>query len=240
VISLPDRGFHDDLGAFVLGTLAPEERERFESHLGACERCRADLHELAGAAALLPLTAPSAEPRAAVRARTLAAVERAASNGAPVVATPRRPRRRPFRLALPVAAATAAAALVAAVGLHRGGPIGALELEAALTAPAGGPAAATAQVRKTGIGRVIELRSDTLPILPRGEYYELWFVGPGDAPGSPNRISAGTFHPDERGRSDVTFAAAVDPAAFPVLVVTAEPGDGDPRPSGVEVLRSGR
>jgi hypothetical protein len=96
---------------------------------------------------------------------------------------------------------------------------------------------ATARVTKTGIGRVIVLRTDELPILPKGELYEVWFVGPGDSPSQPNRISAGTFHPDAEGRTDVRLAAAVDPARYPVLSVTREPGDGDPRP-GVEVLRS--
>src|SRR5688572_9193678 len=66
---------------------------------------------------------------------------------------------------------------------------------------------------------------------------DLWSDGPGDMPGHPNRISAGTFHSDEHGRSHVRFAAAVDPARYPVLAVTAEPGDGDPRANGVEVLR---
>ncbi len=85
---------------------------------------------------------------------------------------------------------------------------------------------------------MIEFRTNELPILPKGEFYELWFVGPGDTLAEPNRISAGTFHPDEEGRSHVTFAAAVDPAKYPVLSVTAEPGDGDPRRTGSEVLRS--
>ena len=86
---------------------------------------------------------------------------------------------------------------------------------------------------KTGIDRVIEFRTDELPILPKGEFYELWFVGSGDTLEQPNRISAGTFHPDAEGRSHVTFAAAVDPAVYPVLSVTAEPGDGDPRRTGL-------
>lgn len=101
-----------------------------------------------------------------------------------------------------------------------------------------GPATASVEVRRTGIGRVVTFSSDTLPIRPKGDYYELWFVGPGDRPGRPNRISAGTFHPDEDGRSFVRFAAAVDPKLYPTLVVTAEPGDGDPRPTGPEVLRA--
>lgn len=64
------------------------------------------------------------------------------------------------------------------------------------------------------------------------------FVGRGDTLVDPNRISAGTVHPDENGRSHVSFAAAVDPAKYPILSVTAEPGDGDPRRTGPEVLRS--
>ena len=113
---------------------------------------------------------------------------------------------------------------------------GVKEVEATLQAPGGATAEAT--VSKTGIGRVIDFRTGDLPILPKGEYYELWFVGPGDRPGRPDRISAGTFHPDEQGRSDVRFTAAVDPAEYPGLAVTAEPGDGDPAPSGPDVLRS--
>jgi hypothetical protein len=87
---------------------------------------------------------------------------------------------------------------------------------------------ANVEVRKTGIGRVIRFESDELLILPKARRHA----------DTPNRISAGTFHPDEDGRSHVTFAAAVDPAKYPVLSVTAEPRDGDPEPTRPEVLRS--
>ena len=113
---------------------------------------------------------------------------------------------------------------------------GVREFTATLRAPDGGAAAEVTGTR-TGIGRVLELRTDELPILPTGEYYEVWFVGPGDTGLSPNRISAGTFHPDELGRTDVRLTAAVDPSKYPELSVTAERGDGDPRPSATEVLR---
>jgi len=36
----------------------------------------------------------------------------------------------------------------------------------------------------------------------------------------------------------VRFAAAVDPAKYPVLAVTVEKGDGDPAPTLPDVLRS--
>jgi len=85
---------------------------------------------------------------------------------------------------------------------------------------------------------VVRFETDDLPILPKGQLYEVWFVGAGDTPEASNRISAGTFHPDPEGRSDVTFTAAVDPTIYPTISVTAEPGDGDPQPSDVEVLRA--
>ncbi len=91
---------------------------------------------------------------------------------------------------------------------------------------------------RVGEGRVIRLKSDDLPILPKGEFYEVWFVGPGDTPASPNRISAGTFHPDDQGRTSIVLFGAVDPKKLPVLEITAEPGDGNPLPSGPAVLRT--
>ena len=183
--------------------------------------------------AIIPIASP-----AALEARVLDAVARVAEPA------PRRARglawlRRPRLVPVLAAAAAAVAAVVLGVSLlQRDGP-GALELRTVLRAPSG-QVSASVDVRKTGIGRVVTLESDTLPILPQGDYYELWFVGPGDRPGRRNRISAGTFHPNEDGRSIVRFAAAVDPKLYPVLAVTAEPGDGDPRPTGPEVLRAER
>jgi len=110
-------------------------------------------------------------------------------------------------------------------------PSGELEVSGQLAAAPGG-GSASVEVREIGIGRVIDLESDDLAILPKGEYYELWFVGPGDSPSDPNRISAGTFHPDVDGNSDVELKAAVDPVLFPVIEITAEPADGDPVSSG--------
>ncbi len=99
-------------------------------------------------------------------------------------------------------------------------------------------AAADLLVVKTGIGRVVDLDTSVLPILPIGEFYELWFVAPDDSPDQPNRVSAGTFHPDPDGRSNVRFAAAVDPTEYPSVEITAEPVDGNPAATGPVVLHS--
>jgi hypothetical protein len=181
--------------------------------------------------AILPVPPP-----AALESHVLAAVAGEAGSSVPAA---RRWSLRWPRIAPAFAGAAAFAAVVAvAVTSFRGGQAGTLELATVLRSSAGSEAASV-EVRKTGIGRVIAFESDSLPILPKGEYYELWFVGPGDRPGAPNRISAGTFHPDEGGRSRVRFTAAVDPALYPSLSVTAEPGDGDPAPTWPDVLRSG-
>ena len=174
---------------------------------------------------------PADVPPPALRARTLAAVAAEAEAPAPAVPPRRRRYRLPrLRLASGLATAAAAGALLAVV--LRGGAPGEHELDAQLRAPGADRAVATAEVRLLGIGREIHFHTDALPILPKGEFYELWFVGPRDRPGRPDRISAGTFDPDPEGVSDVRFTAAVDPARYPVLAVTAEPGDGDPAPSG--------
>ena len=226
---------HDDLAAYLLQALTPEEHERFERHLDSCAACRAELVELTEPALLVAHAAPPYALPRGLEGRTFAAIEREAAGPPRPVLLPR--RRRRYSRVLAATAVAAVAALAFAVGARLDRPAGSVELRTALVAPDGDPAA-NAEVRRTGIGRVIRFESDELPILPKGEYYELWFVGPGDTPATPNRISAGTFHPDEDGRSHVTFAAAVDPAKYPVLSVTAEPGDGNPEPTGPEVLRS--
>ncbi len=114
---------------------------------------------------------------------------------------------------------------------------GVVEYDGSMVGP-DGAVDASIQVVATGIGRVVELRTDALPILPTGELYAVWFVAADDAPGTPHRISAGTFHPDPSGRSDVRFAAAVDPARYPIVEITAEPGGGNPLPTGPVVLRA--
>jgi anti-sigma-K factor RskA len=233
---------HVDVAGYLLGSLTPEERAAFEQHLADCPWCRRQLDELGAPAELLRRAAPAYDMPPGLEAATLGTIERGASeNGAPPAPSKHR-LLRPLRVAFAGAAVAAAVAIGAFVVLSQLDEPGRsrIELEAVLVPPAGGIARATVVVEKTGIGREISFRSDDLPILPRGEYYELWFVGPGDTRRRPNRISAGTFHPDEQGRSVVELTAAVDPALYPILSVTAEPADGNPERTGPEVLRSER
>lgn len=131
--------------------------------------------------------------------------------------------------------AAAAAVLAAVVGFAVLQPNGTREFSGLMNSPLS-EATAEVEVLAIGIGRVISFETNELPILPTGEYYEFWFVSSEDTSESPDRISAGTFHPDPDGRSSVEFVAAVDPAFYPMMEVTAEPGDGNPAATGPVVL----
>lgn len=242
---------HYDVAGYVLGQLEPDERAGFEVHLENCPDCRRQLEELRPAALMAADAAPGYTPPADLDGKVLAAVARAAEEDEAVrpsareAARPRRsstgwwtPRRRSGSVLALVAAVALAIALPRLDGDGADLPAGEPELMARLTSTDVEGRSASARVDLLATGRVVTFTSDDLPILPKGEYYELWFVGPGDTRQDANRISAGTFHPDEQGRSHVRFHAAVDPQKYPVLSVTAEPADGDPRPSLQEVLRS--
>jgi hypothetical protein len=187
-----------------------------------------------GEALTPPAAAPAPARVAALRAEVAAAGARAATAEGTWSG-----RRRPSPPWLRAAVAASVALVLGAAGtlvaVRSGQEAGRLEYLAAVVAPDG--VEATADVRLLGVGRRVALRTDDLPVLPDGGLYEVWFVAPDDTPLRRDRISAGTFHPDPAGRSVVSLTAAVDPARYPHLVVTAEPGDGQPGVGGPEVLR---
>jgi len=203
-----------------------------------------ELLDLLGETLLVRTDGPSPERVASLRAAVAAPPASAPASGRtftrpePVGASSAR-WYRPLALGAAAAAAVAVAFFIGRATVDEGSAVagGVVEFDGALTAPAS-DGRATVRVERTGIGRVVTLDTRDLPILPVGEYYELWFVGADDEPLAPQRVSAGTFHPDEDGRSQVTFAAAVDPARFAEISVTAEPAVGNPGPSTTEVLRA--
>ena len=111
-----------------------------------------ELTELAQTARLLRDAITVVTPPPSLKGRVLFAVEQAATGRTPA---PRSTRRR-FRLAFGAGALAAAAAILVAT-LQFGGATGELELRAVLGSPNGAEAAV--EVRKTGIGRVIELKT---------------------------------------------------------------------------------
>ena len=207
---------HGDLGAFLLGVLDEPERERLAAHLAGCRRCRVEAARLEPTLGLLGGSAAAVSPPPELEARTLGAIQAAAQNGE---APPAKPRRRRFSWRGPAVAGALALALAAAVfagtRLDGSGPPGDLELQATLTSRSGATGAPRPACARPGSeGSSSCARTSCRP--PGGQATTSsgsW--GPGDRRGSPNRISAGTFHPDPEGRSNVRFAAAVDPQKIP-------------------------
>ncbi|MFF1615773.1 anti-sigma factor family protein [Amycolatopsis sp. NPDC058278] len=118
--------------AYVLGALAPEDRQRFEEHLRSCDRCAASVRELAGLPGLLarvesPTTVPDAGPPPP---DLLPAVLRRV--------------RRGRRIRVAVTSASAALAVSACV---------ALAVVASAPAPAPVPPAGPPPVAMTALGR---------------------------------------------------------------------------------------
>jgi anti-sigma-K factor RskA len=141
---------HDDVGAWVLGALPGDERERFAAHLAGCETCAGEVTELQMVADTLPLAAQQMAPPPELKERIMsvvraeAAVMSAAGPAAdePGVATeqavtaprpaaapapePARPRRRRPSwwhrpaLALRPIPAAVAAAVLVAIGVGGG------------------------------------------------------------------------------------------------------------------------
>ena len=64
----------DDVGAWVLGALPDDERERFAAHLAGCEICAREVAELQMVADTLPLAAPQVAPPPELKERIMSAV----------------------------------------------------------------------------------------------------------------------------------------------------------------------
>jgi hypothetical protein len=150
-----------DVGAYALGTLDPDDRERLEAHLPGCPPCQEVLASVAGLPRLLSLVPPdrfrpdgaaeepippAARPSEAMYERLLAAA-----------VTRRRSRRR-------LALTGAAAALVVAAGAGGVAVVEALSSPAVqVVAGSSGAVRATVQVRETSTGTALRLQLTGVP-----------------------------------------------------------------------------
>lgn len=216
---MDDELMHEQVAAYALDALEPDEERAFERHLAQCPRCQAELAELGETAASLGFAAPPASPPPELRDRLLAAARAERSN---VVTL------RP-RWAYPVAA-LAAVASCAAVGL--GIWAGVLDSrtsggEALQTVPLHG---ASGTLVLSG-GRRGALVLAGLAPTPRGKTYEAWVLLPGKA------LPAGLFA-TRSGAASVSLTRPVPHGA--VVGVTLERAGGVSAPTGKPLVTSAR
>ena len=217
----------DDLAAFALGVLDPEEAARVERHVASCPSCRVATRIFAETAWTIAETQARDAP-SRVRA---AIVERARAERAA------RPSlsgffRRPVPLFVPFA--LAAVLVVAVVGY--GSARRDADRYAAVVAQTVGakvvPLAATGAVGGVRGSLVIPANGAApylildLPPAPAGKTWEAWVIRGGTP------VRAGIT--DERGITTLTLSAAV--ASGDTVAVTPEPAGGLDAPTGTPVL----
>jgi len=217
----------DDLAAFALGVLDPEESARVERHLASCASCRAETQAFAETAWVIAETQGRDVP-SRVRA---AIVERARAEG-PGRSSLADFFRRPVPLLVPVALAAVLVLSLAGYGTARRDA----DRYAAVVAQTVGakvvPLAATGAVGGIRGSLVIPANGAApylildLPPAPAGKTWEAWVIR-GETP-----LRAGIT--DERGLTTLTLSASV--ASGDTVAVTSEPAGGVDAPTGDPVL----
>ena len=213
----------DDLAAYALGALDPDEAARLEAHLATCERCQAELRALHTAVDAIPTGLEQTEPPRRLRRRLMTAVRREVRGQRPASATSVVFRSRMLRLGAVAALAIAAGVvgyIVAGPGETSGTSI-----------PVRGTAAArnaAGQLIRTGDSATLRVRD--LPRLPDGDVYEVWIQA-----GARLRPST-LFVVDRRGDGSAAVAGRL--AGADRVMVTREPRGGSRHPTSPPLLRA--
>lgn len=236
-------GMENEVAAFVMDALEPQEAAAVRAHLDSCASCRDLERRLRRVVASVPLAAEEAMPPPRLRDRVLAAAGAEAEAGTArpraVVAPPSR-RPRPRRPWLQVGLAAAVAAIVILAGWN----VFLTQQLKSTSRPQQGLAATTVVLSPTsagtiegGRGKLVWLPSkgvaivefSQLPQAPPGRVYQLW-VGPNAS----HVQSAGVFLPEQDGSKvllvdrnlehDRLVAVTLEPAPDGSLAPTQSPG----------------
>ncbi|RII11216.1 Anti-sigma-K factor RskA [Streptomyces sp. YIM 130001] len=230
---------HTATGAYVLHALSPAERDRFEGHLADCEACAQEVAELAATAQRLGL-AVAAPPPAELRTRVLQQITnvRQEPPRLPARARVRAWTKSAPRLALAACLAAAVALGGVAVWQHQSAEDArdrarrveqqAAELTAVLAAPDARTVTGSVGDASTGTVVVSKERNraaflaSSLPDLPSGKVYQLWFDDGGTMRPAGLLGGGGTTEA-------VLMDGPLDRAAG--MGVTVEPDGGSPQPT---------
>jgi anti-sigma-K factor RskA len=218
---------HTLAGAYAMDAVPEPDRSRFERHLARCESCRQEVRGLREATAALA-AATAVQPPAALRDTVLRAAGQTR------------------QLPPAVAAACALAAVAVAAGVVTFGMQGRLDqaqhrdhmVAAVLSASdatmmnrpvsTGGTATVVMSHRE----RALVFTAADLRVLPAGESYELWLIGPA------RTRSAGMIDGSGHGRM-VGPMVVSGLAAGDSVGITVEPGSGSLRPTSPSLVLIG-
>lgn len=209
----------EDLAAYMLGALEPDEAAGFERHLAGCERCREEMGWLEPAVHSLPESVERQEPPKQLRQSLMAEVY------ADARPEPRRapaPRRR--WLLKPAVGFAVLALLVAGVVGYEVGNDG--EGEGGASTIVRQIDGMTVTMIQEGDGGKLELAG--VPQPPKDKVFEAWVERDGEVEAVPALIV-----PDRHGHAETTIA---DMRGVEAVMVTVEPRGGSETPTGETVM----
>jgi hypothetical protein len=223
----------DDLAAFALGALDPDDARTVAAHVAGCATCSADVRAFAETAWRIAETGARDAPpamRAAILERARSGPRSAGANA--TLASIAAMLRRPLPLAVPLALAVV---LVVSLAGYVGARRDADSYAAALAGIAGSrivTLAATGEVSGVNGSLIIPASGAQpylileLPSAASGKTWQAWVIRGETA--TPAGIT------DARGVTTLVLSAR--PGAGDTVAVTAEPSGGVDRPTGKPVL----
>jgi anti-sigma-K factor RskA len=240
-MSIPHETFQNDLPAYALGVLEPEQTARMERHLSECVECRGVLREYEEVVRLIPLGLPRTEPSSSARRELFNRIrfDRSTAEGFGWRGWWPRMRRHVLTAAVVVA-------IVVGAGLY---------WESTNDPETNDAAEMIADLRQDEATAIVSMRGSEnapqavaqllfqpgesraglvvsgLPPLPDDRAYQLWFVDPDDT-----RHDGGTFTVDDGGQAMVAIEAPADYSPGWSCGVTEEPAGGSEWPTGRNVL----
>ncbi len=258
-MSLLEQGSVQDLAAaYALGALGPEEAREFAEFLSSSPEARHEVGEYREIAALLALAAPSAAPRADLRARVLGGLQPRRAWGA----VPSRGARHPRPMLLWGALA---ASLLAAVGLGANllslrGRVTALETELAASERSLAERGRELAERLATLNSILEpgvrlyqltasgdpdpgiqlfwdrqrnlaiVHGFRLKPVSKGHAYQLWFIKDGKP------VPSITFKPESTGHVRIERIPVPSDGSLSAAAVTVEPESGSQQPTSPIIL----
>lgn len=213
-------------GAYAVDALDPDERARFEAHLGSCAACQSEVASLREATAMLG-SSVEAEPPAALRDRVLAEISTVRPLPPVTVLAERR-----RRWARPLAAAAAAVVLVgggvvvwqqaqddsSTTQLAADRVIQARDARHVTVDLPGGGSATVYTSRAVGRAALVTRH---MPAPPSGRTYQLWLQKAG------RMVPAGLM----KGAGDQAVLLRGDLAGATAVGITVEPPGGSEEPT---------
>jgi anti-sigma-K factor RskA len=211
----------EDLAAYMLGALTPDEVAEFERHLEDCEHCRGEMRWFEPALQALPESVERQEPPPRLRA-ALMAEARADAEPQPRAATTKR-RSRGWFLRPAVGFAVLVLALaIAGYEIGKGGSDDGGDASPLVTHENG----ITMKMVPEGDGGTLHLAN--LHQLPPDKVLEAWVRREGKIEAVPALLV-----PDRKGQAETAVA---DMSGVDTVMVTEEPQGGSATPTGDAVI----